>query len=215
MSPILHLYMTPGSCSLAPHIALQESGLDFQTTNLQAARGFPVEHLHLNAKARVPILDMDGELITETPAILSTISALASDKNLLGRTPLEHARAQEWLAWLCGHLHGQAFGCLFRPQRFVGSADSSLHNVVKSHGREVVKECFGFIERNLGGREWAVGEGFTVVDAYLLVFYRWGNMVGYKMGEEYPSYAGVVRRVVQREGVKKVLESEGISALNE
>jgi glutathione S-transferase len=91
MAPKIHLYLTPGSCSLAAHIALQETGFAFTTTDLKAARGYPTEHLHINPKGRVPILELDGELITETPAILSTISALVPDRKLLGSTILEQA----------------------------------------------------------------------------------------------------------------------------
>ena len=136
MSPTLHLYHTPGSCSLATHIALQASGLPFSTTNLNAARGFPASHLHLNPKGRVPILEVDGELITETPAILSIIAALAPEKGLLGKGLIAQARAQEWITWLCGTLHGQAFGCVFRPGRFVG--DEAMFDAIRAKGREHV-----------------------------------------------------------------------------
>ncbi|CAO2654085.1 Nn.00g108180.m01.CDS01 [Neocucurbitaria sp. VM-36] len=213
MAPNITLYMTPGSCALASHIALAESHLPFTTTDLKAKGGFPPEHLHLNPKGRVPILDLDGALITETPAILSTISALAPSQNLLGSTALEHALAHEWLAYLCGTLHGQAFGCLFRPARFV--ADEALYDAVRARGREWVKECFAFIEGKLEGRRFAVGEAFTVVDGYLLVFYRWGNLCKFGMRGGYPNLARVVDGVVGREGVRGVIEREGISALNE
>ncbi|OAL51731.1 glutathione S-transferase [Pyrenochaeta sp. DS3sAY3a] len=213
MSPKLHLYMTPGSCSLASHIALNESGLDFTITDLKAKAGFPAEKLYLNPKGRVPILDFDGEMITESPAILSIISALAPSKNLLGRSDLEHARAQEWLAWLCGTLHGQAFGCLFRPNRFVG--DEKLVDAVRARGRAWVKESFQYVEGKLEGRTHAVGEAFTVVDAYLLVFYRWGNLSKFEMRTNFPNYSKLVDEVIKRESVKKTLEVEQMSPLNE
>ena len=208
--PTIHLYLTPGSVSLASHIALAESNLPFTTTDLKASRGYPTEHLHLNPKGRVPILSLDGELITETPAILSTISALAPEKHLLGVTILEQARAQEWMAWLCGTLHGQGFGCLFRPVRFVGS-EEGMYDAVKACGRECVKECFAYIDGKLEGRAWAVGDAFTAVDAYLYAFYRWGNMLKLGMREKYPNYARVMDAVVKRESVIKTVEVEGIS----
>jgi glutathione S-transferase len=213
MAPKLHLYMTPGSVALASHIALQESGLNFTTTDLQAQRGYKAEHIHLNPKARVPIFEMDGERITETPAILSTISALVPEKQLLGTTILEQARAQEWMAWLCGTLHGQAFGCLFRPNRFTG--DERAYDAVKARGRECVQECFRYIEEKLEGKVHAVGDAFTLVDVYLYVFFRWGNLMKLGMREKYPNYARLVEKVVERESVQKVVEAEGISLLNE
>lgn len=205
--------MTPGSVALASHILLNEAGLDFTTTNLKAQRGFPADQLHLNPKGRVPILELDGELITETPAILATISAIVPTKNLLGKTALENARSHEWLAWLCGTFHGQALGCLFRPNRFIG--DEAQYDAVRARGREWAKECFDFIEGKLEGKTHAVGDAFTAVDAYLLVFYRWGNMSKFEMRSNYPNYARVVDEVVKLEGVKKTIDAEGINALNE
>jgi glutathione S-transferase len=214
MPPTLHLYMTPGSVSLASHIALLESTLPFTTTDLGATHGFPAQHLHLNSKGRVPILSLDGELITETPAILTTIAALVPEKHLLGTSVLEQARAYEWMAWLCGTLHGQAFGCVFRPSRFVGH-EEGMYDVVKVNGMECAKECFEFIEGKLEGRTHAVGEGFTLVDVYLFTFYRWGNMLEFGMREKYPNYARLVDEVVKREAVRKTVEVEGISLLKQ
>ncbi len=212
--PALHLYLTPGACSLASHIALTASGLPFNTTDLKAKAGFPTEHLHLNPKGRVPILSIDDELLTESPAIMATISALAPEKHLLGKTLIENARCHEWLAYLCGTVHGQAFGCLFRPARFVN--DASLHDVVKARGRAWVGECFSYIESQLSdGKKFAVGEGFTVVDGYLLVFYRWGNLCGMEMGKNYPRYDKLVRGLLEVESVRSTIEAEGINALND
>jgi glutathione S-transferase len=204
--------MTSGSVALASHIALQETNLSFTTTDLNAQRGFPAAHLHLNPKGRVPILSLDNELITETPAILTTISALAPEKNLLGATLLEQARAHEWMAWLCSTVHGQAFGCLFRPARFAGD-EVRVYDVIKARGKECAGECFEYIEGKLEGRSFAVGEAFTLVDAYLLVFFRWGNFLKFGMKEKYPNYARVMNEVVKRDSVKKAVEAEGIDAL--
>jgi glutathione S-transferase len=214
MSPKLHLYMTPGSIALTSHIALAESGLDFSTTDLKAMRGFPPEHLHINPKGRVPILELDGERITETPAILTTISALVPEKNLLGKTVLEQARAHEWMAWICGTLHGQAFGCLFRPVRFVGG-EEGMYDAVKAQGRKIVIESFKFIDEKLEGKTHAVGDGFTLVDVYLFTIYRWGNLSKFEMRGNYPNYTRLVEGVLKRAAVKKTLEVERLSPLNE
>jgi glutathione S-transferase len=214
MSPKLHLYMTPGSIAFASHIALAESGLLFTTTDLKAMRGFPPEHLHINPKGRVPVLELDGERITETPAILTTISALVPEKHLLGSTLLEQARAHEWMVWICGTLHGQAFGCLFRPVRFVGG-EEGMYDAVKAQGRKNVIEAFKYIDEKLEGKRHAVGDDFTLVDVYMFAIYRWGNMLKFGMRENYPNYTRLVEGVLEREAVKKTLEVEGLSPLNE
>jgi len=214
MPPALHLYMTPGAVSLASHIALRKTGLEFTTTNLNAAHGYPSEHLHINPKGRVPVLELDGERITKSPAILSTISALVPEKKLLGDTILDQARAQEWMAWLCGTVHGQAFGCNFRPARFVGE-EEGMYETVREEGRKCAKECFGYIEEKLEGRMHAVGDAFTLVDAYMYTFYRWGDMLKMRMRHNFPNYTRLVEEVVKRDAVKKTVELEGLSLLRE
>jgi glutathione S-transferase len=218
MSPKIHLYVTPGSCSLASHIALVEVSLPFDTTDVGATRGkpFPKEYSHINPKARVPFLDIDGEVITETPAILTTISNLAPEKKLLGKTEMEKMRALEWMTWLCQTVHGHAFACIFQPRRFVGDdASEEVKEIVRAQGKKVVDENFTFIEGKLEGRTHTLGDAFTLVDAYLFVFYRWGNVLGMGMREKYPNYARLVDEVAKRESVKKTVEAEGISLLNE
>jgi glutathione S-transferase len=210
MSPKLHLYMTPGSVALASHITLRESGLAFTITDLKVSKGYPAEYLHLNPKGRVPILELDGERITETPAILSTISALVPEKKLLGSTVLEQARAQEWMIWLCGMVHGQGFGCVFRPARFVGE-EEQMYDTVRANGRKCVAGCFESIDEMLEGKMHAVGDEFTAVDAYLYVFWRWGNMLKLGMQEKYPNYTRLAEEAMKRDCVKKTVEAEGIT----
>lgn len=78
-------------------------------------------------------------------------------------------------------------------------------------GRSIVEPAFAEIDARLRGRDWMVGDRFTVVDAFLLVFFRWG---GYRlhlpMREPYPEYARVMDRVRARPAVAKVIAEEGI-----
>jgi glutathione S-transferase len=90
-----------------------------------------------------------------------------------------------------------------------------MFDAIRAKGREHVRECFKYIEKNLEGKTWVVGDSFTVVDAYLVVFYRWGNMLKMGMRETYPSYTRAVDGVVAQDDVKRTIESEAISVLNE
>ena len=74
------------------------------------------------------------------------------------------------MSWLSSNLHSMAFAQMWRPHRF--TTDEDCLSAVRNRGRENVSECFGYIERLLAdGRRWAIPEGYTIVDAYLLVFY--------------------------------------------
>jgi glutathione S-transferase len=152
---------------------------------------------------------MDDEVITEAPAILLAISTLAPELNLYGSTTIERIRVAEWLNWISGTLHSQGFGALFRPQRF--TEDKTLHPELKRQGYVTVTKLFGEIDKKLEGKTFAVGDSFTVVDAFLFPFWRWGNMSGIKMADDYPTYTALVTRVRERKSAKAALHTEKIA----
>lgn len=111
--------------------------------------------------------------------------------------------------WISGTLHGQAFGGLLRPGRYI--EDEELFPAVRDKALKTVVECYDTVEGRLKGVN-AVGDGFTVVDAYLYVFWRWACMKGLDMAVKYPKYAALVAEVVKRDAVRKTLEIEEIEA---
>lgn len=208
---MLKLYYSPGACSLAPHILLEERGIPYELELVSIADGKTqsAEFLALNPKGRVPVLRTEeDELLTELPAI-SWYLAQGATPGLFPHAVLAGARCLEWFNWLSGTLHGQAFGGVWRPQRFVNEA--ALFPQINAKGRENVLDCFRFIDARLAGRHWAVGQAYTVIDPYLLVFYRWGNRIGLTMRSDYRHWAAHTERVLARPAVRRALQQEGIS----
>jgi glutathione S-transferase len=158
---------------------------------------------------RVPVLAIDEEIVTELPAILTAISLLAPQFNILGSNDMEIVRAYEWLNWLSGTLHGQAFGCLWRPHRFTG--ETQLHSSLKNHALVRIQECFGDIESKLLGA-YSVGSSFTGVDAFLLVFWLWGKKIQIDMEGSYPRYSTLAFAVLNRDSTKAAMEAERIAS---
>ncbi|KFY89544.1 hypothetical protein V500_05615 [Pseudogymnoascus sp. VKM F-4518 (FW-2643)] len=208
MAPV-KLWYSSGACSLAPHILLNEAGIEFESVKLDIHAGYPEEFRQINPKMRVPVLSIDGQTITENPAIMTAISQLVPDKHLLGKTNLEIVRAYEWMNWLSGVLHGQAFGGLFRPTRY--SDDPTMYASIKAMSLLTVQECFATIDQDLSS-DHAVGSSFTAVDAYLYVFYRWGVALGIDMKGKYPKYTGLVVNLVKRQSVQAALKAEGVES---
>lgn len=206
MAPIKFWYSS-GACSLAPHMALHEAGIEFESVKLNSHAGYPEEFRQVNPKMRVPVLSIDGQIITEVPAIMTAISQLVPEKHLLGKTNLEIVRAYEWMNWLSGVLHGQGFGGLIRYYRY--SDDATTYPSMKAKALLTIQECFATINQDLSS-EYAVGSSFTVVDAYLYVFYRWGALQGIDMKEKYPQYTGLVVNLLKRQSAQAALNAEGI-----
>ena len=69
---MLKLFYSPGAVALASHIALEESGLDYETVRISFGDNEQraPEYLKINPKGRVPSLVTDRGILTETPAIL-------------------------------------------------------------------------------------------------------------------------------------------------
>ncbi|KAL7920125.1 hypothetical protein ACQKWADRAFT_322445 [Trichoderma austrokoningii] len=150
---------------------------------------------------RVPVLAVGDEVITEMPAILTAISALKPERQLLGQNTAEIVRSYEWLNYLSGTLHGQGYGGLWRPERFV--SDESLHAVVQEKARQTIKDCCAFVDGKLSQSKstYSVGNYFTGVDAFLLVFYLWGIRANIDMDTDFPTYAALAHRLLQKESV--------------
>ncbi|KAK3202964.1 hypothetical protein GRF29_154g1332693 [Pseudopithomyces chartarum] len=214
------LTRTPSKRLLSrPHILLQEASLPHEKTIWKkedlitpAGFGYPDSFKALNPKAKVPVLTADNEVITENPAIFTLISQLAPEKHLLGKTPLETVRVYEWLNYLSGTLHGQAYGMFFRPGRWTDAEDGSLDQRVLAKAVSTIKDSYKYVEEKLEGKKWAVGDDFTAVDAYLFVFYQWGvKAAQLPMEKDYPNYARLVGEVAKRPAVQEALKAEGLA----
>ncbi len=207
----IKFWYSPGACSFAPHALLYEIRVPFVAVETSAMKGATQtsEFARINPKKRVPVLSLNGEVITEVPAIATAISDLAPEQHLMGRTTLDRARVYEWMNWLSGTLHGQGFGGLWRSQRF--SDNPEAFKSIKAKSRKTISECFEVIESRLSS-QYSIGDGFTSVDPYLLVFYRWGNGIGVDMPKTYPSYTIFAQRLIQRDSIVATLAAEGIDS---
>lgn len=216
------LYHSPGACSMAAHVVLEEIGAPFEL-ELVLSRGeregamtATPEWRAVNPKGRIPALQpVEGsaggaaELLTELPAILLYLGLRHGEAGLLPREPAGLARAVEWMNWLSGTVHGGAYGQIWRAQRFSG-VEAALPSI-RARGRATVLEHYRYIERLLGdGREWALPGGYSVVDPYLLVFFHWGQRIGLAMGD-YPAWSAATARVLARPAVRRVLAREGVA----
>lgn len=212
------LYYSPGACSLASHIALEELDADYEATSVVIADGAHLQPMYLavNPRGRVPSLvirDGDGErVLTETTAILVYLAQQYPDRDLLplnagdGRYSL--ARALEWIGWLGANVHQGTTRGVIRPGSFTD--DESAFESVRAKGRERARVAFADIDERLARSEWALGNRFSFVDAYLLVFYRWGGKCGFVMRDMFPHFTRVMDAVRARPAARKVVAQQGI-----
>jgi glutathione S-transferase len=217
------LYYSPGACSMAAHIVLEEIGEPYDL-ELVSSRGrmggegtTSPAWMAQNPKGRVPALSgvpgrVGGsqELLTELHAILVYLARTHPQARLLPTDPADEARAIEWMNWLSSNVHVMSYGQIWRANRFV--ADERDFAAVQSKGQQNLREQYAYIEQLLGdGREWALPGGYSVVDPYLLVFYEWGARIGLDMKGSYPAWRRLTDRISQRPAVQRVLAQEKIA----
>ena len=193
----MKLYLAPGACSLADHIALCEAGLTFDRVrvDLRAKRTEDGRDFNeINPKGYVPALVLDdGQLLTENVAILCWVAERAPE--LAPGGDLGRIRLIEMLAFIATELH-KPFVRTFFP-----TSDAE-----KSAAEAIIARRLGFLAAPLQG-DHLFGSGFSVADAYLYVMLRWARMKGLDLPEPLPAY---FNRVDARPAVRLALQYEGL-----
>jgi glutathione S-transferase len=208
------LFYSPGACSLAPHIVLEELGVAFEPVRVVIAEGAnrAPAYLAVNPRGRVPALQIvDGQntrTMTEALAIMIYLAQRHPEAELLETAPESFAHTLEWMSWLGSTLHQTGIRTVLRPERFTTDAEGAP--AIAARGLENVASAYADLEQRLPLHGYALGGRFTVLDAYLLVFYRWGNKVGLHMRERFPRYTALMDHVRVRPAVQRVIAREGI-----
>lgn len=207
----MKLYYSPGACSLAAHIVLHELGEPFEAVAVRLADDdhLQPDFLRVNPRGLLPVLDADGFILTESAAILTWLAQRAPGQGLWPAPGTEAAaRCSEWLAWIASGLH-IGFAQIWRGERFC--SDAATHAAIADTGRTRIATMFADVETRLAGRPWACGEHYSVADAYLLPFWRWGDRLGFGMQTHYPAWTNHTLRLGERPAVQRALAAEGIT----
>ena len=170
---MLTLYFSPGACSMASHIGLEETGAPYEEkpTLLPKGEQKTEAYLKINPRGKVPALSVDGKVITENTAILTYLARRFPEKKLMPADPIEEARCIATMAWFSNIVH-PSYQRQMRPERF--AEGEAAQASVKDLGRKSFWANCQEIDAMLQGKQWIMGNQFTVADGYALVFYGWG-----------------------------------------
>jgi len=200
----MKLYYSPGACSLSPHIVLRESGLPFQpvlasTKTHKLADG--TDYYTINAKGYVPLLELDdGQRLSEGPAIVQYIADQVPEKKLAPAWgTMERYRLIEWLNFITSELH-KGFSPLFNP---------ATPEDYKPLARAALDKRFAWVDQQLEGRDYLMGDSFTVADAYLFTVAGWGRYVGVDI-TPLKKLSAYMARVAARPAVQEAMRAEGL-----
>ncbi|HEX4533787.1 MAG TPA: glutathione S-transferase family protein [Rhizomicrobium sp.] len=163
------LYGDRGSGAFAVEAALVQAGADyeFHTISLKTHEQKDAAFLQINPSGKMPALKLpDGEIVTESLAILLAIADAHPQANLLP-PPGERAQAYRWLAFLASEVYPMVEIADY-PERFAPQDADALRARVRAR----IHERLEILERNIAGA-WILSSGFSLVDIYAAMFSRW------------------------------------------
>jgi glutathione S-transferase len=201
---LMKLYYSPGACSLSTHIALLEAGLPYDLVKVDL-RAKKLEngddYWKVNPKGQVPALALDsGELVTEGPVIVQRIADSAPARHLAPtRDSAERYKLQEWLTYINGELH-KNIGPLFNP---------ALSDEAKAVFKDRAMGKFKYLDSQLAGHDYLMGDQFTVADAYLYTMLRWADGMKFDLSG-LTNLQAYKDRVGARPKVQEALVKEGL-----
>ena len=200
----MKLLLKPGSCSQASHIVLEEIGRPYETEAVDLAKKVTAsgaDFWAINPKGYVPALLLDdGDLLTEGPAILQYLADLAPELNL---APANGSKAryqlQSWLAFVGTEVH-KNFSPFFNP-----AATPEMKELARAN----LQRRLGYVNDQLAGRDFLMGDTFSVADAYLFTVVGWAKFVQLDLSA-WPHLIAFQGRVAARPATQRALKAEGL-----
>ncbi len=200
----MKLYYSQGACSLSPHIVMHEAGLAFEaipapTKTHQLPDG--TDFYTINPLGYVPYLTLDdGRSLHEGPAIVQYLADLVPEKKLApANGTFERYKLQEWLTFIGTELH-KSFSPLFNP---------AAPDVTKEQAKQTLAKRLAWVDSELAGKDYLLGEQFTVADAYLFTVTNWARIVKVDLST-FANLLAYRTRVSERPGVQAAMRAEGL-----
>lgn len=200
----MKLYYSAGACSLATHIALKESGLDFEAiaatmSTHRLADG--TDYYSINPLGYVPLLVLDdGRPLHEVALILQYVADQVPERHLAPvYGTFERYKLQEWLNFIATEIH-KGFSPLFIPK---------LPDDTKAGIKARLGARLQWIDSELSGKNYLMGEVFTVADAYLFVVQSWSQSVDIDVSA-LVNLSAFATRMAARPAVQAALRAEGL-----
>ncbi len=200
----MKLYYSPGACSLSPHIVLREAGLAFElvlapTKTHRLPDG--TDYYGINPLGYVPLLELDdGTRLREGPAIVQYVADQVPTKNLApANGTLPRYRLQEWLTFIGTEVH-KSFSPLFNP---------GMPEEGKQIYRDRIAGRLQWVDGQLEGKQYLMGDSFSVADAYLFVVTNWAKPMNLDLSG-YRHLLAWRERMAARPAVQEAMKAEGL-----
>lgn len=206
----MKLFYKAGACSLAPHIVMAELNMvyEVEAVDLKTKTSASGDFTKINPNGSVPALIMeDGKVLTESAVIMQYLAEQNMEAGLIpnyGTT--ERYRCLEWLNFIATDLH-KNYTPLFFAGMIVKHAEGQSE--MKNYYVNLLQKKIAIASERLGKNEFAIGEKFTIADAYLYTVLGWSKFVGVDLSKT-PNIEAYMKRMGERPSVVRAKKEEGI-----
>jgi glutathione S-transferase len=206
---MITLYYHVGACSTSNHFALEEVGVEYEAipVNLRALDDPLTSKVRaLNPMAQTPTLVLDdGTVLTQNAATLPFIADLAPEKKLLpARGTIERALAESWLSFIASDLHPRLVEISWVKSEEDDAVKARLRKLYEARVARPLK----VLEDRLAGRDFILGDQYSVIDGYALIALGWSVPAALSL-EAYPNILAFMERVEARPVIQRVRKLEG------
>ncbi|ROS00254.1 glutathione S-transferase [Sinobacterium caligoides] len=198
----MKLYFAPGTCALAPHIALEWASANYDTQGVKL--GDPV-YLKVNPLGAVPALEDGNRLMTQADAILKYIAEKYPEAELAAQGTIDsNYELDKWLAFLTGDLH-PAFYPYFSPGRYTVDESEEAYAKVRQAGSLLIAKFLTHLDHHMKGKNHIALGKRTIADPYAFAMLRWAQPL-----DQYPELKRFFDSMMEDTGVIAALKMQGI-----
>lgn len=211
----MQLHYFPGNASMVPHMLLEELALPFELRYVDRALDAQksADYLKLNPNGLIPVL-VDGDLVLyETAAICLHLADSHPQAGLappLGSS--ERAQLYKRLMWLSNTMQATSL-LYFYPERWLDAGNAAGAAQIKAHAEAQIVGMLEQLDAELAahGKDWLLGDRYSVLDPYALVLCRWTRGFA-RPARSWARLGPYLQRVLARPAVQRVLATEQIAA---
>jgi glutathione S-transferase len=204
------LYYSPGTASLAVHLALLEIGAPYQLELVDFGRNSQRSeaYLRLNPHGQVPTLVIDGVAYTESAALLMMLCDRHPEAQLA--PPHGTSRRNEWYQWLV--FQSNALGASYRNWFYPPDLGATEHPpAVRAALQGRIEGLWTRVDAQLAKRgPYLLGEEFSAADLLLIMYMRWSRKMP-RTALEWPALKRFATLLRQRRSWQRLCDIEELS----
>lgn len=201
----LVFYYSPMSTAVVTHWVLEELGVPHEKVKLDFAAGDTKkpEFLKLNPNGAVPTIVHDGTPIFESAAIAIYLGeTFGAQKGLYPAAGPERGQAMSWIVWANVTFGGTVMRYNAASSERVPAEQRNAK--AAEAARAEVERLFKLLDGALEGKQWLVGDSFSIVDAHVAAFVSYTHFMGFDT-KPYASLEAWRARATSRPGYAKAM----------